>query len=122
MTKMAGGEFNRTEFNPEYEFNCGKFKRVVGKKTFFPICERKSARKSTRLKLVFSTSRKVRRNWKKVPVQNFISKKYGTVISTIKDVKEHNEGVKIQIKEIKEDINKLGNDGFNVGVKLDELE
>ena len=103
MTKMAGGEFNRTEFNPEYEFNCGKFKRLVGKKTFFPMPERKSARKSTRLKLVFSTSRKVRRNWK-VPVQNFISKKYGTVISTIKDVKEHNEGVKSQIKEIKEDI------------------
>ena len=37
-------------------------------------------------------------------------------------VKEHNEGVKRQIKEIKEDINKLGNDGFNVEVKLDELE
>ena len=27
-----------------------------------------------------------------------------------------------QIKEIKEDINKLGNDGFNVEVKLDELQ
>ena len=37
-------------------------------------------------------------------------------------VKEHNEGVKSQIKEIKEDINKLGNDGFNVEIKLDELE
>ena len=37
-------------------------------------------------------------------------------------VKEHNEGVKSQIKEIKEDINKLVNDGFNVEVKLDELE
>ena len=37
-------------------------------------------------------------------------------------VKEQNEGVKSQIKEIKEDINKLGNDGFNVEVKLDELE
>ena len=44
------------------------------------------------------------------------------MVSTIKDVKEHNEGVKSQIKEIKEDINKLGNDGFNVEVKLDELE
>ena len=44
------------------------------------------------------------------------------MISAIKDVKEHNEGVKSQIKEIKEDINKLGNDGFNVEVKLDELE
>ena len=30
--------------------------------------------------------------------------------------------MKSQIKEIKEDINKLGNDGFNVEVKLDELE
>ena len=37
-------------------------------------------------------------------------------------VKEHNEGVKSQIKEIKEGMNKLGNDGFNVDVKLDELE
>ena len=37
-------------------------------------------------------------------------------------VKEHNEGVKRQIKEMKQDINKLGNDGFNVEVKLDELE
>ena len=27
-----------------------------------------------------------------------------------------------QIKDIKEDINKLGNDGFNVEVRLDELE
>ena len=27
-----------------------------------------------------------------------------------------------QIKDIKEDINKLGNDGFNVQVMLDELE
>ena len=54
--------------------------------------------------------------------QNFISKKYNTVISTIKDVKEHNEGMKSQIKEIKEDINKLGNDGFNVAVKLDALD
>ena len=37
-------------------------------------------------------------------------------------VKGHKEGVKSQIKEIKKDINKLGNDGFNVEVKLDELE
>ena len=51
-----------------------------------------------------------------------LSKKYNTVISTIKDVKEHNKGVKSQIKETKEDINKLGNNGFNVEVNLDELE
>ena len=44
------------------------------------------------------------------------------MISAIKDVKEHNEGVKSKIKEIKEDINKLSNDGFNVEVKSDELE
>ena len=44
------------------------------------------------------------------------------MISTIKDLKEHNEGVKSQIKEIKEDINKLDNDGFNIEDKLDELE
>ena len=48
MTKMAGGEFNRTEFNPEYEFNCGMFKRLVGKKTFFPMPERKSSRPQER--------------------------------------------------------------------------
>ena len=57
-------------------------------KEFLPICERKSAWKSTRLKQVFSISKKV----------------------------------KSQVKEIKEDINKLDNDGFNVEVKLDELE
>ena len=44
------------------------------------------------------------------------------MILTIKEVKEHNEGVKSQIKVIKEDINKLSNDGFNVEVKLDELD
>ena len=54
--------------------------------------------------------------------QSFISQKYDTMISAIKDVKEHNEDVKSQIKEIKEDINKLDNDGFNIEVKLDELE
>ena len=102
MTKMAGGEFNRTEFNPEYEFNCGKFKRLVGKKTFFPISERKSARKSTRLKLVFSTSRTGSTKLESTCPKFYF--KDGTVISTIKDVKEHNEGVKSQIKEIKEDI------------------
>ena len=41
------------------------------------------------------------------------------MISAIKDVKEHNEGVKSQIKEIREDINKFGNDSFNVEVKLE---
>ena len=54
--------------------------------------------------------------------QSFISKKYDTVKSAIKDVKEHNVGLKSQINEIEEDINKLSNDGFNVEVKLDELE
>ena len=54
--------------------------------------------------------------------QSFLSQKYDTMISAIKDVKEHNEGVKSQIKEIREDIGKLGNDGFNVEVNLDELK
>ncbi|XP_068680071.1 UPF0134 protein MPN_137-like [Montipora foliosa] len=53
--------------------------------------------------------------------QNFISKQYDTVISTIKNLKERNEGVKGQIQEIEEDINKLGNDGYSVEVKLDKL-
>ena len=44
------------------------------------------------------------------------------MIWTIKDITEHSEGVESQIKDIKEDINKLGNDGFNVQVRLDELE
>ena len=35
--------------------------------------------------------------------QSFISKKYDTVISTIKNLKEHNEGEKTQIQEIEED-------------------
>ena len=54
--------------------------------------------------------------------QSFLLQKYDTMISAIKDVKEHNEGVKSQIKGIKEDIGKLGNDGSNVEVNLDELE
>ena len=52
--------------------------------------------------------------------QNFISKKYDTVISTIKNLK-HNEGVKSQIQGNEEDTNKLGNDGYSVEVKLGEL-
>ena len=44
------------------------------------------------------------------------------MISTIKNLKEQNEGVKSQVQEIEEDINKLRNDGYSVDVKLDELE
>ena len=33
--------------------------------------------------------------------QSFISKKYDTVISTIKDVKEHNEGVKAKLYRLR---------------------
>ncbi|PFX27356.1 hypothetical protein AWC38_SpisGene7936 [Stylophora pistillata] len=54
--------------------------------------------------------------------QDFISKKYDTVISTIKDVKEHNDSLKGDIRVIKEDIGKLGNDYLNVEIQLDELE
>ena len=54
--------------------------------------------------------------------QNFISKKYDTVLSTIKKLKEHNEGVRSQIQEIEEDVKKLGDDGYNVEVKMDEIE
>ena len=41
---------------------------------------------------------------------------------TIKDITEHSKDVESQIKDIKEDINKLSNDGFNVQVRLDELK
>ena len=44
------------------------------------------------------------------------------MLSTIKNLKEHNEGVKSQIREIEEDINKLRNDAYGVEVRLDELE
>ena len=54
--------------------------------------------------------------------QSFISKKYDTVISTITNLRKHNEDVKGQVQKIEEDINKLGNDGYDVEVKLDELE
>ena len=54
--------------------------------------------------------------------QSFISKKYDTVISTITNLKKHNEDVRGQVQKIEEDISKLGNDGYDVEVKLDELE
>ena len=54
--------------------------------------------------------------------QSFISKKYDTVISTITTLKKHNEDVKGQVQQIEEDITKLGNDGYEVEVKLEELE
>ena len=64
--------------------------------------------------------KKVKRNWK-VPKCYFKVIQHCT-IWTIKDITEHSEGVESQIKDIKEDINKLGKDGFNVQVRLDELE
>ena len=64
--------------------------------------------------------KKVKRNWK-VPKCYFKEIQHCT-IWTIKDITEHSEGVESQIKDIKEDINKLGNDGFIVEVRLDELE
>ena len=64
--------------------------------------------------------KKVKRNWK-VPKCYFKEIQHGT-IWTIKDITEHSKDVESQIKDIKEDINKLGNDGFNVQVRLDELE
>lgn len=54
--------------------------------------------------------------------QSFISKKYDTVITTITNLNKHNEDMKGQVQKIEEDINKLGNDGYGVEVKLDELE
>ena len=54
--------------------------------------------------------------------QSFISKQYDTVLSTVKDIKEHNENVKSQIQQIEENINYLGKDDYNLLVKLDELE
>ena len=64
--------------------------------------------------------KKVKRNWK-VPKCYFKEIQHCT-IWTIKDITEHSEDVESQIKDIKEDKNKLGNDGFNVQVRLDELE
>lgn len=44
------------------------------------------------------------------------------MILTIKDVKEYNDSLKGDIRVIKEDIGKLGNDYLNVEIQLDELE
>ncbi|PFX18415.1 hypothetical protein AWC38_SpisGene17219 [Stylophora pistillata] len=54
--------------------------------------------------------------------QDFISKKCDTVILTIMDVKEHKGSLKGDVRVIKEDIGKLGNDYLNVEIQLDELE
>ena len=50
------------------------------------------------------------------------AKQYDIVLSTVKDIKEHNTRVKSQIQQIEENINKLGKDDYNLLVKLDELE
>ena len=44
------------------------------------------------------------------------------ISSTIKDLKEHNEGVRGQIQQIEENISNLGSNDYRVEVKLDELE
>jgi len=54
--------------------------------------------------------------------QSFILKRYHTVLSTVKDIKEHNEDIKSQIQQIEKNINNLGKDDDNLLVKLDELE
>ena len=58
---------------------------------------------------IHDLNKKIRRNRK---VTNFISKKYDTVVLTIKDLKEHHEGVESQIQQIEEDISSLDNDGY----------
>lgn len=44
------------------------------------------------------------------------------ISSTIKDLKEHNEGVRGQIQQIEENISNLGSNDYRVEVKLDKLE
>ena len=51
--------------------------------------------------------------------QSFILKQYDTGLSTVKDIKEHNENVKSQIEK---NVNNLGKDDYDLLVKLDELE
>ena len=63
--------------------------------------EGKQQGNTTSLKLVSSTSNIRFDEIEKS--QSFISKKYDTVISRIKNLKEHNEGEKTHIQEIEED-------------------
>ena len=44
------------------------------------------------------------------------------ILDSIKDLKEHNEGVRSQIQQIEENISNLGSNDYRVEVKLDELE
>ena len=124
---MAGGEFNSTEFKSLTVQNLTKnmsltvesLKELWAKD--FPPNIRKEIRKE--IDPLKASLLDLKRRFDEIEKsQSFISQKYDTMISAIRDVKEHNEDVKSQIKEIKEDINKLDNDGFNIEVKLDELE
>ena len=54
--------------------------------------------------------------------QNFISTKYDTVMEAIQALKKQNQGVENQIHTIEENISDLNSNGYDVEVKLDELE
>ena len=45
-----------------------------------------------------------------------------TILSTVKDIQEHNESVNSQIQQIEKNIYNLGKDDYNLFVKLEELE
>ena len=55
-------------------------------------------------------------------VQNFISTKYDSVMEAIQHLKKQNQSVENQIPMIAENVSALNNSGYDVEVKLDELE
>ena len=119
------GEFNRTEFKSltiriltqSMSLIVGSLKELWAEE-FLPNIRKEIHKEIDSLKA--RPPKKVKRNWK-VPKCYFKEIQHCT-IWTIKDITEHSKDVESQIKDIKEDINKLGNDGFNVQVRLDELE
>ena len=104
--KMAGGEFNSTEFKSlsvqkltqSTSLTVESLKELWAKE-FLPNIRKEIRKEIDSLKASLLDLKKRFDEIEKS--QSFISKKYDTVISAIKDVGEHNEGVKSQIKEIK---------------------
>lgn len=54
--------------------------------------------------------------------QKFLSSQYDTVLSAVQNLKKSNQGMEKRVQQIEQDIDNLNNNGFDIEVKLDELE
>jgi predicted nuclease with TOPRIM domain len=54
--------------------------------------------------------------------QEFMSKKYHSILTTISEVKKASLGLEQQAKEMEGKVDKLNDNGYNLELPLDELE